>query len=132
MLQVIQEILKNPKDTTEVHLVFCNKCEDDILLKSKLDQLALKHANFHVTYVLSHPYILPPAPRYVSGPRGQINSEIVSKHLPPPSADTMILVCGPPGFMATVSGDKTPDYKQGPVSGILKELHYTEDMVYKF
>ena len=41
-------------------------------------------------------------------------------------------VCGPPGFMAAMSGDKTKDYKQGLVEGLLKAAGYTEDMVYKF
>lgn len=49
-----------------------------------------------------------------------------------PSADTLVLVCGPPGFMEAVSGSKTPDYKQGDVSGILKRLGYNETMVFKF
>ncbi len=44
----------------------------------------------------------------------------------------MIFVCGPPPMMKAISGDKTPDYKQGPVEGVLKELNYVEDMVYKF
>ncbi len=43
-----------------------------------------------------------------------------------------MLVCGPPGMMKAVSGDKAPDYKQGAVEGMLKDLHFTEEMVYKF
>ena len=35
-------------------------------------------------------------------------------------------------MMKAVSGDKTPDYKQGPVEGLLKDAGYTEEMVYKF
>lgn len=42
------------------------------------------------------------------------------------------MVCGPPGMMASVSGPKAPDYSQGEVSGLLKELGYTKDNVYKF
>ena len=34
--------------------------------------------------------------------------------------------------MAAMSGDKTKDYKQGLVEGLLKTAGYTEDMVYKF
>ncbi|KAJ9538920.1 hypothetical protein OSB04_031653 [Centaurea solstitialis] len=47
-------------------------------------------------------------------------------------------VCGPPGMMEHVSGGKAKDWSQGEVcimclvSGVLKELGYTEEMVYKF
>jgi cytochrome-b5 reductase len=53
MLQVIQEVLRNPDDKTELHLVFANNNVEDILLKDVLDSLAAKHKNFKVTYVLS-------------------------------------------------------------------------------
>lgn len=57
--------------------------------------------------------------------------------LPPPSssADSIILVCGPPPFMESVSGDKdfsnTPP-SQGELKGILKDIGYSSRMVYKF
>ena len=35
MLQVAQEITRNPEDKTEVTLVFANVSEDDILLKKR-------------------------------------------------------------------------------------------------
>lgn len=53
MLQVIQEVLRNAEDKTELHLIFANNGEEDILLKDLLDSLAVKHKNFKVTYVLS-------------------------------------------------------------------------------
>ena len=49
MLQVIKEVLRNPEDKTEISLVFANETFDDILLKSTLDELAEKHANFKGT-----------------------------------------------------------------------------------
>lgn len=48
MLQVIQEIVKNPEDKTEVSFVFANKTEDDIILRDELDELAAKHDNLKV------------------------------------------------------------------------------------
>ncbi|KAF3510366.1 hypothetical protein F2Q69_00000847 [Brassica cretica] len=54
------------------------------------------------------------------------------KGLPLPADDTLILVCGPPGMMEHVSGGKAPDWSQGEVKGILKELGFTEQMVFKF
>ena len=43
-----------------------------------------------------------------------------------------IQVCGPPPMMEAVSGDKNPDKSQGEVSGVLADLGYTKDMVFKF
>ena len=35
-------------------------------------------------------------------------------------------------MMKAISGDKNEDKSQGEVSGVLAELGYTKDMVYKF
>ena len=53
--QVIKEVLKNPEDKTQLSLIFANETEDDILLKSTIDELVAKHKNLKVTYVLSKP-----------------------------------------------------------------------------
>ena len=55
MLQIIQEVVKNQQDETEVTFLFANKTEDDIILRKELDDLAAKHDKFKVqlTTVLS-------------------------------------------------------------------------------
>ena len=47
--------MKNPEDKTEISMIYANQTEDDILLKSTLDELEKKHKNFKVTYVLTTP-----------------------------------------------------------------------------
>ncbi|KAD2106526.1 hypothetical protein E3N88_40877 [Mikania micrantha] len=126
MLQVIEAILKNPDDNTKVSLIYANVSPDDILLKKKLDMLAASHPNLKVFYTVDSPS------KYWVGGTGYISKDMASKGLPAPSEDTLILVCGPPGMMEHVSGGKAKDWSQGEVSGVLKELGYTEDMVYKF
>jgi len=37
MLQVIEKILANGRDNTEVRLIFANKTPEDVLLKDRLD-----------------------------------------------------------------------------------------------
>lgn len=126
MLQIVDAILNNPEDNTKVSLLYANISPDDILLKEKLDVLSSSHPNFKVYYVVDKP---------VSGWRGgvgYISKDMVLKGLPSPSEDTLILVCGPPGMMNHISGDKAPDKSQGEVSGLLREVGYTKDMVYKF
>lgn len=96
MLQVIKEIIENPADKTVVHLIFSNSTEQDILLKEVLDDIAKKHSNIHITYLVSKPS------SSWKGLKGHVSADLIAK-LPKPSSDTMVLVCGPPGFMETVS-----------------------------
>lgn len=44
---------------------------------------------------------------------GYITKDMLRTHLPPPSADNLVLVCGPPGLMNAISGDKAKDKSQG-------------------
>ncbi len=122
MLQVIKEILNNPEDKTEIHLIFANNSEEDILLKPTLDELSKKHSNFKVSYVVG---LANTSKNFKPDHIGFVNKEFITKKLPKPANDVMIFVCGPPPMMKAISGDKTPDYKQGPVEGYLKELGYT-------
>jgi len=55
MLQIVRAITENPEDKTEIDLIFANVNKEDILLKEDLDELAEKHSNFRVHYVLNNP-----------------------------------------------------------------------------
>ncbi|KAJ1435186.1 Riboflavin synthase-like beta-barrel [Sesbania bispinosa] len=126
MLQVIEAILKNPDDKTQISLLYANVSPDDILLKQKLDILAASHPNLKIFYIVDNPT------KSWRGGAGYISEDMVVKGLPSPSDDTLVLVCGPPGMMEHISGDKAKDRSQGELTGLLKELGYTEQMVYKF
>jgi len=125
MLQVIHAVLDNPNDTTELSVIFANNTEDDILLKNELDELQRAHDNLKIYYVLTTP-----KPNWNQG-IGYISKEIILSHLPAPVDRNIILVCGPPGMMKLVSGQKAPDKSQGQLTGLLKECGYEERHVYK-
>jgi len=127
MLQVIQEILKNSDDKTVVDLVFANQSEADVLLRNELDLLALRHSNLKVHYTIDKA-----TTNNWKHAVGHINESMLKNHMPPPSDENLILVCGPPGMMKFISGDKAPDYTQGELSGLLKKLGYNENQVFKF
>ena len=55
MFQVVNAILRDPLDKTQLSLIFANVTEDDILLRKELDTLAAVHSNFSVYYVLNTP-----------------------------------------------------------------------------
>jgi len=129
MLQVIEEVLSNPQDKTQVTLIFANVSEKDILLKERLDILKAAHPNFHVYYILDKPTAA------WRGLSGFVNKDLLAKLLPPPSLgdDIRVYVCGPPGFYKAISGEKNmKDFSQGELTGALKELGYKESQVFKF
>jgi len=126
MLQVIKKVLANPRDKTELRLIFANETEADILLKAELDGLAQLYPNFKVYYTLTNP------PAGWTGFTGYVNKTTLASVLPPPSDEHIILVCGPDGMLSAVSGPKTKDRKQGELGGLLKDMGFTAEQVYKF
>ena len=127
MLQVIQEALYDPCDSTKITLLYANRSERDILLRDRLDALAALYPNrFSVVYALDS------ADAGWKGERGFVTPAMIKKHLPPVDATTKIFVCGPPPMMNAVSGNKAKDKKQGELSGALKSAGYTKSHVFKF
>ena len=43
MLQVINAIIKDPKDTTKISLLYANQTEEDILVRKELEEIEVKH-----------------------------------------------------------------------------------------
>jgi len=121
MYQVIREIIKNPTDATKIHLIFSNKTAEDILLKEELEQFAKNdpQKRLKLTYVLSNK-------------EGDLNTEKLKALLPAPNDTALIYVCGPPGMMKALTGEKKSPADQGPLTGSLKDLGWNEKNVYKF
>lgn len=93
MLQIVQNVIRNNKDKTEISMIFANVTEDDILCKSMLDQYAQDNKNFKVHYTLDRPS------DSWKGGKGFVTSEMIQDKLPGPETDCMILLCGPPPMM---------------------------------
>ena len=133
-LQVAEELLSLPGDTTKIDLIFCNKNEGDIFLKDHLDALAAKHDRFTVKYCVDKP--LGMFWSWTGGLTGYVDADMVKAHLPPPSEGNIVMVCGPPPMYKAICGpkkfEKGKPPKQGPIDGVLKALGYTEAMCFKF
>lgn len=131
MYQIIRGVLDNPKDKTELSLIYANNARKDILLANELITLQKTHASFNAYLTL-----LEVPSRWLGGV-GYINEAMVKAFMPKPNAPkTMVLVCGPPPMMKAISGDK--DYSkggtpaQGELSGLLNDMGYTLAQVYKY
>ena len=91
MLQVMRAMFKDSADATEVSLLFANQTEEDILLRDELEACKRNNAGFKtLRYTLDRP------PKDWTGHTGFINEAMLREAMPPPSSDTLILMCGPP------------------------------------
>lgn len=128
MYQLTREIFKNPEDKTKVTLVFGNQTEDDILLKKEFEELEIKYPNrFRAFYSVDSP------PKSWPYGKGHVTKELLKTTIPGPQQENIkVFVCGPPGMYKAISGTKKSPQDQGELDGMLKELGYSKEQVYKF
>jgi len=113
--------------TEEVTLLYGSRESSDILGEDMLKQWAKDQPEkFKSIDVLSNE----PENSGYNGERGFIDKEKIQKYLPPASLgnDVIIFVCGPPIMYKLLCGPR--DEKE--VTGILGELGYTSEQVFKF
>jgi len=101
---------------------------NDILLKRELEDLENTYPQrFRSFYVLDHP------PESWQQGKGHITKELLKTVMPEPKEENIkIFVCGPPGMYKAISGGKPSPTDQGELTGILKELGYSKEQVYRF
>lgn len=110
MLQLIRHITQDPRDDTKCYLIFANQTEDDILLRSELDSVVKNHPDqFKLYYTLDRP------PQGWKNGTGFITADMIKKHLPPPSDNPLVVMCGPPPMIQFACQDN------------LTKLGYPED-----
>ncbi|EJD03498.1 cytochrome-b5 reductase [Fomitiporia mediterranea MF3/22] len=128
LYQVLTHALSDPSNKTKFTLLFSNVTDKDILLREEFDALAKKFPE-----TLKVVYYLDKGDKDWKGETGYISKEGVKKYVAGPEGGekVKIFVCGPPGQVASLAGKKD-GMKQGELGGILKELGYTEDQVFKF
>eukprot|EP00301_Raphidiophrys_heterophryoidea_P018725 c3733_g1_i1.p1 GENE.c3733_g1_i1~~c3733_g1_i1.p1 ORF type:complete len:272 (+),score=69.56 c3733_g1_i1:51-818(+) len=126
MYQVIREIISNPEDKTEVSLLFANVSPQDIIMHGELEAVAKAHPNIHIHYVVNK------GDETWTGSVGFVSAELIKQYLPAPADDSMVFVCGPPAMVSIICGSKGPNFTQGEVDGVLKDLGYTSAHVFKF
>lgn len=125
MIQALHAVLGTPSDKSEVSMLYGSRTVADILAREVLDDWNTTHKDqFTVTHVLSNE----PADTPYDGPRGFITKELIEKHLPAPADDTLIFVCGPPPMYKALCGPR----EEKDVTGILGEMGYSAEQVYKF
>ncbi|RAL38745.1 hypothetical protein DM860_013426 [Cuscuta australis] len=89
--QVMQAILRDPGDKTEMHVVYANRTEADIVLRDELDAWAEKYPGRVKVW-----YVVQESREGWKYSIGYINDDILRGHIPGASATTLALACGPP------------------------------------
>lgn len=126
--QLARKILSNPNDKTKITLLFANSTEEDIFLFEELRDLEkTSKGQLKVHFIVSRPT------EAWTGYRGRITRKVLEETLPGPAESNIkLFLCGPEGFHKALSGAKPNPVFQGSLSGVLKEMGYTKDQVYKF
>lgn len=94
--QLIKQILRNKNDHTKISLIYANKSEEDILLRSELEVLSVGHPDrLKVYFVIEKE---PASKDWLEG-LGYINEKMVKENLPNPilGDKAAVLVSGPDG-----------------------------------
>jgi len=119
----------------KVSLLFGSRTFDDILGKEMLDAWLQSHRDrLSVTHVLSNEaedsIAMLSDEEDSNIERGFIRRELIEKAFPSPDngSDVKIFVCGPPAMYEALCGPRDSE----EVTGILGEMGYTSEQVYKF
>jgi cytochrome-b5 reductase len=135
MIQALHAILGDSSSTCHVTLLYGSQHQGDVLGKPLLDQWARDYADrFTWVPILSNE----PDESDWEGERGFITRDLIDKYFVSSGSDggdsqsadkIMIMVCGPPPLYKALCG---PREEPKEVGGVLKEMGYTADQVYKF
>lgn len=109
MISIIRWILTKRIDA-ELFLIFANKTEADIIFRQEWENDIREYRNFHCHHVLEQP------PAGWPHGTGRVTADVLRTHLPPPTPDTCVFLCGPPPMVDTLETT-------------LKELGYPEQTI---
>jgi cytochrome-b5 reductase len=89
LYQLLLSASINSDPEVKYSMIFGNRTSSDILLKEELDQLqSSPNLKFELQYTIDKPE------ENWTGLVGYITKESIEKFIPPPSEDTLILLCG--------------------------------------
>ncbi|KAL7280444.1 hypothetical protein ACG7TL_005374 [Trametes sanguinea] len=96
--QLIHAVLSDPRDTTLISLIDCNKTFDDIWMRETLETYAAQYpARFKLWHVLASP------PEDWQYSCGRLTESIMETHLYPSAPSVGTFLCGPTGLIEDVA-----------------------------
>lgn len=159
--QVLIKMLKDPRNKTNFSLVYANNRPCDILLIKELQDLQRRHSRLadqnrpslstlgemgsnacnhwhkpEIDYRHHNRFSLYltvlDCDEYWPTGIGYISKGVLKNYMPAPGTGNKILVCGPDGMYDAICGRTDEKGGQGELKGLLKEMGYTKDEVFKF
>lgn len=128
MLQVADYILRSTpeKSSPKLLIISANDSKDDILASEQLEKLTAAYpTRIEVQHVLRYGGV-------DTALSGLVTSTVLRKLSVIPQETQKVFICGPPPMLTYLCGQKAKDKSQGPLDGILRDIGYTSDQVYKF
>lgn len=123
--QLIQGALGDPDDRTEMTLVFGANSEENLVLRDELEGFKSRFpGRFDVVYTVNNQ-----AKNAVGSTlqQGRITESLLRQVMKgPEEKNVQVLVCGPPAMESALMGSN------GREKGILGQLGYTKDQIYRF
>ena len=103
ILQVLRGIFEDPSDTvTKAWVLDINRELEDILCREELDSLFARYpSRLSLRYSLTGKSV----PADWTHSVGRVNDEMLQTHLPPPSKEGVICLCGPPPMEQSVTSE---------------------------
>lgn len=105
--QIIEAVLRDDNDKSELFLLYANRTEDDILLGKEIDVLAALHPNrLKVRHTLSQPK---DSAKWTKGSDivrrtvGRVDEDMIKQFMPQGGDGVFALLCGPPGLLDIAS-----------------------------
>ncbi|KAG0657171.1 NADH-cytochrome b5 reductase [Maudiozyma exigua] len=125
MYQIMKAIADNPKDTTEISLIYGNTSESEIFLKKELDELCERRpGQINVYYLIDKPE----HPDEWKGGIGYVTADLLKEKIASPEEDgVQLLLCGPPRMVSSV---KRMAVAMGYTKG--KPVSKMEDQIFAF
>lgn len=128
MYQILKEHIYSGINTTDYTLLFLNKTDEDVFLLSELESLKKKsNGKLQIFYILDEMTENPDSERI----GGKLNKDMLLT-VTRSKIFEQVYICGPGSLLESFSGKKISPTEQGELTGILKEIGYTEKNVYKF
>ncbi|ELA40901.1 uncharacterized protein VICG_02041 [Vittaforma corneae ATCC 50505] len=128
MFQLLREHILSGINATDFTLLFLNRTDKDVFLQSELETLKKKsNGKLQIIHIFSQGTEFPDS-QHISGTltKDMLLTVIRSKMF------EFVYICGPPSLYDSFSGRKKSKTEQGELTGVLKEVGYTERNVYKF
>ncbi|KAK6089642.1 hypothetical protein P3W45_001408 [Vairimorpha bombi] len=129
------QIINNDSDKSKFTIIFSNSSFSDIIINKNIisDDVDIYHVISNPEYPVSFDrsfYLVNEYNFFF----GRLSEKII-KEIHEKKGIThfdYIYVCGPKEYLECVAGSKSPDKTQGRLTGMLKNLGYDSDSVYKF